>query len=393
MEPAWRVGWWLALWIVLPTYAFYCASTSGPASPVDWLQSVGTLVDGRPWLAALCLLSACALTQVSPHVSRGIAIAIPLAIAWALVDALLRPANGATAWWLQRWGERLSAPLVLGPLLLAVAALWFDGAGDTARQRLASAAKFLLVVAALLLACAALHYGIEKYFERRAFLGARADAVATVADRRSIWMPRWLAIVWPPLAIGAAILLMNLPTRPLRWGAVAALIAVNLAQFAARLIAGTEAPHGLIAADLIAARDDASVRTYVETGFSGAAPGTASIESTAGSYYLTRAAGAVPTPTDVRQRTVWHELRVPRYTEPARVARAVAAAADLRRVVIWTQTRRASMDELHADDDLIDQMEIAGWHVVGDRRFTVRTFWNWAELYQYRRREFARVGG
>src|SRR5690606_3538295 len=123
----------------------------------------------------------------------------------------------------------------------------------------------------------------------------------------SIWMPRWLAIVWPAVAIATAILLMHLPTRPLRWGAFAALIAINLVQFGARLTAGTEAPHATIVADILAARDDRAVRTYVQTGIGGASPGAASVRDLPGSYYLSRAAGMTPAPWDVRNNKAWNE--------------------------------------------------------------------------------------
>jgi 4-amino-4-deoxy-L-arabinose transferase-like glycosyltransferase len=386
IEPAWRIGLWLSLWIVIPAYVFYCASTDRPVSPRYWIDTIGGLAGGHWWVIACCVISVAALTQVSPLVSRLLGVAIPLAIVWTLIDALVRPAGDAAVPWLERWIDRLTRPVVIGPILAAIAAIWFDRSAETVRGRLAASLKFLLVTGSLLLICFGLYHGIEGYFERRGFVMGRA-AETQVAGRQSIWMPRWLAIVWPAVAIAVAILFMHLPTRPLRWAAVCFLLAINLAQFGTRLLADTEAPHGLISADLVSARDSAATRTYVQTGRGGASPGTASIESTAGSYYLQRAVGGPAGPWDIRRNKAWDELNVPRYRGPDRVAADMVARPAITRLIVWTQEPPNS--DLFEDD--LGPLLGPDWLAAGDRRFHVRAFWNWAEFYQYRRREFVRA--
>src|SRR5256885_904205 len=79
----------------------------------------------------------------------------------------------------------------------------------------------------------------------------------------------------PAFAIVMAALLMRLPTRPLRWGAIALLVGVNLTQFAGR-VSASEPPTDRLARDLMDAQPNAGLatRTYARlTAGMGVRPG------------------------------------------------------------------------------------------------------------------------
>lgn len=392
-EPAWRVATWLVVWVVLPAYGMYCVSTVNPASPVDWLHAVGSLADGRWWVLALSLVAGCALTQAIPHASRALGLAIGLALACTLVEAFVRPVAGSAMLpWEMRWAARVGQPLVIGPLLAAVAVLWFDAAGDTTRQRIASATKCVLVVVGLLALCGVVYAGVQGYFENRAFALAREGA-GPAGDRRSVWMPRWLAVVWPAVALGVAILFANLPTRPLRWGVVVLFVGANLAQFSARVHGDTEAPLALLARDAVNGRTDGPhrdnpVRVYFQNQPRSPAPGWSSLDSVSGAYYVAREAHRPRTgPFDIRQHVPLRELQTRDYSDDARVANETKSDRKATRLIVWTQHEPAKAVPI---DDLPDLLG-DGWLSAGDRTFRVRSFWNWSESYQYRRREYVRA--
>lgn len=385
IESRWRTALWLGMWIVVPAYAFYCASNNTPVSPGYWIEQFGIAIGGR-WLVLLAgIISACALTQVTTHAWKLLAALLVGGVLWALGTAIFRPGENAASDWYVRWGMHLMQPWMFGGLLGATAALWFDRSGETIGQRVVASTRFVLVVAGVLVICALLYVGIEGYFERRGFVLAREGSPDV--GRKSIWMPRWLAIVWPAVAIVVSVLFMRLPTRPLRWSAIACLIALNLAQFTARLTAGSEAPMARIATDIIAGKDDGDVRTYVQLGQYGAAPGMAGIQDRSGGYYLYRLTKTKSSPREFLHNEIWSEMRVRSNVDPQAVAGEVNGSSKVKRLVVWNYYRTPKP----VTDDLLLSELGPNWRAAGDEVHPVRTFWNWAEFYKYRRREFVRV--
>ena len=130
----------------------------------------------------------------------------------------------------------------IAAVLACVFAIHFYLNGATFRQRLSYAAAGVifsfLIVYVLCLACFLLISSLNR------------DAI--LADERwhSLWMPRYLGIIWPAFAIAVAVLLARLPTRPLRFAAVGFLVLVNLAQFSAR-VHQSEPPTDILAADML----------------------------------------------------------------------------------------------------------------------------------------------
>ncbi|MFT3784636.1 MAG: hypothetical protein QM770_00530 [Tepidisphaeraceae bacterium] len=79
---------------------------------------------------------------------------------------------------------------------------------------------------------------------------------------KNLWMPRYPGFVWPFFAIGVAALLMRLPTKPLRWSAIAFLVIANLTNFVARTWGPSEPPTDRIVADANAGRAANGPKVY-----------------------------------------------------------------------------------------------------------------------------------
>ena len=55
-QPLWRGALWLGAWIVLPTYALYCASSIQPAHPVDWARALPRMMLDH-WMITLAVMA------------------------------------------------------------------------------------------------------------------------------------------------------------------------------------------------------------------------------------------------------------------------------------------------------------------------------------------------
>jgi hypothetical protein len=278
-------------------------------------------------------------------------------------------------------------PIVMVPLLASIAALWFNNLGKTLPDRLAGAMRFVLVVGGLLAICFVMHSVINGYFNDRQFVLDESTGAFSGGGRKSVWMPRWLGIIWPAVAVGLAILLMRLPTRPLRWGAILFVVGVNLAQFTARLRAETEAPLATIAADISVAQQDPAIVTFLGLRRRGGPPGTTSIDDAPGAYYLQRLDPSRPTDYyAISDNVPLRRLDIPRYYTPQSLWRQ-RNDSRVHRLIIWTNYSAG----VPMPDDGLTRFLGDKWESVSDQVYHVRSFWNWAESFQYRRREFAKV--
>jgi hypothetical protein len=359
---------------------------------LDWLQWAGSLFVGWGWMALGLLAVGCAVVPLHRWIGRIMALAMVGTLIWTLIAAVraLPAAPDSEAahslietltQWMYAWGERLAEPKILGGLLIGVAALWFGRSGKTTRRRLVAMMQFVLVVGAILLVCLLAYRGINSYFADKATLLGPDSG-----ERKSIWMPRYVAIVWPPMAIILSVLLMRIPTRPLRWLAVLFLVAINLVQFGARIYAGTEAPLAQITADMMAGRTSPQVVTYVEDRPSGASPGTANIQSLSGSYYIARVLDKPFTPFEVRRLYPLDMMGTPDYRYPAGVAQQINRDRAVTHVIVWA----VHPADRPVRDDGLARLLGNEWVETDNQIHHVRAFWNWAEFYQYQRREYER---
>ncbi len=128
----------------------------------------------------------------------------------------------------------------------------------------------MLLVAGAVLSCGATWAERRRNLAALAFAGGGLvlillgiNALITEPETQSLWMPRYMGVLWPAAVAVVAVLLLRLPTWPLRWGAIALLVALNLTQFAWRLTA-SEPPIDVIVADLVAAKSDPTTRVFFE---------------------------------------------------------------------------------------------------------------------------------
>jgi hypothetical protein len=213
----------------------------------------------------------------------------------------------------------------------------------------------------------------------------------------SVWQPRYLGMIWPAIAIAACALLLRLPTRPLRYTAIALFIALNLTQAIARITARTEPPADRIAADVAASQDiragqptGTDTRTWLD-GIMGFAVGDRMSNADAQlRYYLAQASGQHVTPRDFRDTpypvsgALWKpwDLRLLYNRSPRDIAHDLEASPHIRRAVIW--------DGGIGNEEITRQLGPA-WRLAGEQTFKYRLHWTWSEFRQYRRREFVRA--
>jgi hypothetical protein len=255
---------------------------------------------------------------------------------------------------------------------ITVFALWFRSAD--LRHALRKLAIISSVAAALFVLCIGVYY-------------------VTPTQPSSVWMPRYLGVVWPAFAIAVCALLMRLPTRPIRWAAIAVVIIPNLARHGA-FIGGVwcEPPTERIATDVLAARGgaDAATRTYLglrnrflmgpaDQFFTPVLP-----------YYLYALGGSTVRP--MAYPTQWtREFEVRTLAFPSSVmappdlARA-APPATLKRIIIWHEWAPLQPG---ARDALLIKLGL-DWKFVGEETWNVWDRWNWRKNYRIGRREYER---
>jgi hypothetical protein len=212
----------------------------------------------------------------------------------------------------------------------------------------------------------------------------------------SVWMPRYLGFIWPAVAITVAALLLRLPTRLLRWAAIALLIGVNLSVYSARLFAGSEPPTDRMARDLVDSQPaDATVRMYYDVSASrGGPPGAGTLYTLPGAYYLTIYSGKPTNPQEFlsgfmggRIATKFKRWNVSVLPLAQYVFNDVKKTPRLTRLIVWEDfTPRQTMT---ADDAVLQRLGDP-WTRADEQIFCVRDHWTWRNLLTLRRRVYER---
>jgi len=362
----WRPAMWVAVWLLVPAYAFYVASMRNAVSPFQW--PVDLLTISPPKI-------------IWPYLPREESLDATWKL-WRETDALGKFVAGwRTAF--QKAVGSFSAENVRWWLVaaLAVAAmLHFYFSATSWRGRLAQCLNLFRVALTVFVLCALIQVGFGKPLDG------------------SVWMPRYLGFIWPAFAIAVAVLLCLLPTRPLRIAAISLLLFANLSVFAARVFARSEPPVDLMARDLLDSQPaDSSVRMYygVRQNFSGA-PGWGLLHFVPGRYYLSILSGEPTSPREMTsgmiQGVIWDKFkRWPRtnmFAFESSVLKDSTDSNQLRRIVVWDKLDRFTVD---TNDRLGDQLAAHGWKRSSMELFNARDHWTWQELYQVRRRVYERA--
>ncbi|MGA2498857.1 MAG: hypothetical protein ABSH20_14030 [Tepidisphaeraceae bacterium] len=321
VQPAWRLVFWLGLWVLLPAYVYYCISVFGMkgvgrngampfVSPGYYWDSIVNIFSGNWWD-----LKPSPGGQLAPRAE----IVHILVLKWTLVSAIAGLLCAGLLWSGRVFriiAASLAGALGLMMLVFFVTALWKTGwtrpvglpDGKTGKEWLESwravrlvgsafydaatgqwmtwGVAFVLPAVALQLCADTVVGRLKKALQLAAALAALFGAIwlahyfvsqelahKTPQELGPIWMPRYLGAIWPAFAIVICALLMRLPTRILRVVAVCLLLGVNVAQACGRMFAGTEPPVDKMIAEVYDSQEPgtpggpkvrSNFRTYIE---------------------------------------------------------------------------------------------------------------------------------
>lgn len=379
--PWWRSALWISVWLVLPTYGvFYVRSTPGFVSPAHWMAQ-GWHVMGWWWLAALpAAVGVGALMQRVRAVAQVSALALWVTLTLSLMWAI--HLHGLD--WFGVWGAMLGQDWLLWPVaILTPAVLWYFSA-STLAGRMRQLVIFAAVLGTILGMCFIAYFIWDALWQR-----AQARTPGLVWS--SIWMPRYLGVIYPAVALAIGALIMRLPTRPLRWLAIAFVLGSNLTLSLARIELDTEPPLDRVVADVVAAMpDDATVRTYINLNVRGK-PGRSEDwlrYSDPGLYYLCIATERKPDPHEFRRKQISREYRYPVNFTPRQITGAVRRTPTITRIAVW---ERYPSDYAADDTDPLADALGNDWQRVEQQIFKSRQFWTWRYGDWYRRREYQRT--
>lgn len=202
-----------------------------------------------------------------------------------------------------------------------------------------------------------------------------------------IWIPRYMGIVWPAMAIGACTLLLLLPSRALRIGAVVLLLACNCGQSLAAVFVPSRPPVARMVHEMYVTQDPAGdTRTYLPKAPPAPELLGGSIFQGAGKYYLALESGVVPDPSGWLSTPFESVAPLRPSDDPNLVAAEVAAQPRLRRLIVWDLLIPGDAE---SPDALLRQLG-PEWKKAAETHFPVRYTWNWSDVYTLRRCEYLR---
>lgn len=407
-EPWWRSTLWLGTWILIPTAAVAYLSLKTRITPAEMFTGAAHWL-GQPWLrhqprqdpgwmgilhvlesraffivAAGVLIGA--MTLLWRYIPRVLAAVLGYAIIVGLVLTYIKHGTLQVLLIPTEPEHGLIRNVGLLVLLILVPPLLWYFSGATLGERFRKSGQFLLVAAVL--------FGM---------VWVVAEVIRKPLDG-PVWMPRYLGFIWPAVAVAACALLVRLPTRPLRYMAIAFVLGVNLLQSGARVFAGNEPPLAQVSADVLADFHGDEVLTFTpplrgdnNLRFSGA-PGTGAVlvlggrgwmyDTPAARYYLLRGAGIDLSPETFQHTNSFTALKMRPAGLPGMIATEARNHPEVNRIIVWQQLPITPPAE---PEDAIANALGAEWERVSEQLHNVRFYWSWADLYTYRRREYVRV--
>jgi hypothetical protein len=412
-QPRWKTRLWLAVWIVPVAYGWYCGSTPEFTSPLAWLVTIGDLLHGHWGLLLVEIVMLTAITQYRPAFAKYVAMSIGIIAALILVACFFTTGPHrlgslfewhrsywpvAEAWW--KAAGSIEAVLVLAGVLPMLA---WHFSGQTNSERLRHSGRFILTVAFVVALCG----GVYWFYLHRADRLTRQMMVKQHLtdwsaarqkvwfDWSSVWVPRYLGIIWPAVAISVCALLMRLPGQIFRYAVIAAILGINLGMGAVRLFAGTETPMDKIVRDIAQSQGSQPTRTILchLSSFMLDNPVTPSVPGMQGRYYLSQISDRHVTPEEFRDTPafatsvsdVWN-LRLALDTPPATAASRLRELPDVRRLIVW--------DIDYPEANHPDRYLVAlgnQWKLASQQTFAVRMHWTWLDVCKLSRREYLRI--
>ncbi|HWB53729.1 MAG TPA: glycosyltransferase family 39 protein [Tepidisphaeraceae bacterium] len=449
-EPWWRMLLWLLSAVVLPVYLWYCISVEHFVTPLEWANRIGNLMHGLwPWviitatvIAAVCMAArelAATFAMFLLILLSGIFGAAFAQGGWSDVSAILdATASLLSKPWMLVMGVGIGAGLLwyycaprgfirgrsIAGFLAVAAAIDILSAAAVALillcvhalvvgqsfwpadllhqwQSLLLHPLILLFAVALPTFLAAMHGSVDLRWRLRRWLvffavvGAiiflcQAIAMAVGHPIQSLWVPRYLGVIWPPMCIGFIVLIFRLPSRGLRIGSLIAVIGLNLFSFGARVLGDTEPPIDRVVTDISAQElhpDRIHTLVYMPNGEWG--PGGGSMTNLVGRYYLmvNRLQRGLPTmtPQDFEEIGWVDQGKFEDSLSPDAIHQLLADHPHLHRLVVWTT------EDLSTASEKVDAISTSlgkSWKLVSDQRWTARDEWSWTSLFICHRREY-----
>ncbi|MBC8109001.1 MAG: phospholipid carrier-dependent glycosyltransferase [Anaerolineae bacterium] len=216
----------------------------------------------------------------------------------------------------------------------------------------------------------------------------------------SMWMPRYFGLVIPALFVLVAILILRLPTRPVRALAVVVFLVVNMYQFGGRVFGGTEPPVDRMVADTIAWRKNASdggptggaLKMYYNVRRpqtqAGLGPGTGVLSMPTARYYWAVQTNSPTHPDEIRGMGSPIDSRFPSFTSSATMIKSdVAKSPKLSKLIVWDSI------DLGKSDPTDKTLAALGpnWQREGpEELFYARDHWTWRDIMTIRRRVYVK---
>jgi hypothetical protein len=448
----WRALFWILVATVLPVYGWYCASTVDFASPRDWWVMVSQHMNGLWPSLILVAVFVAAICMAARELAATLAMLLLIILAIFLGGALSRGGWSDPETILNTLGNLLAQPwFIIAGGGVGAGLLW-NYCAPAGFIRTRSVAAFLtiaisvdvvlaavialslllfhaainhqsfsptnllnswqslllcpaiLFVAAILPVCVAAYRGsvdlrwrLRRWATFLAVVGGilvlcQGIVLALGHPVQSLWVPRYLGFVWPPMAIGIVMLIARLPTRGLRVAGLVCVIGLNLFSFGLRVLADNEPPVNLMMDDIAAGRQHPDrLHTIIETSEANYGPGGGAMDNEVGQYYLEldrmqRGVALVP-PEAFHDEIAMELYDFDVDASAGRIHGLLAQQPRLHELIVWTGE---DMGLAPVQGDEIAQALGPGWKLVHDQRWTARDHWTWRELFITRRRVYQR---
>lgn len=374
---SWRTVLWLAFWLVFPAYGFfYCRSVPYPLAPHHWFLGIARFVAWNIlWALPICI----GLILIAR--SRRGAVLI---LAWALIGLLasmlaLSIGRGKAQWYLELMDLASRPWIIIGLSAVALAMSWsaMPGAGAGAGR---GHRKIGLGVVALVLLglCEGTWWTWEML---------RRSADRQGADWQSMWMPRYLAVVWPALAITIAVAIGRLPSRFLQVIVVLCFCALNLGQHVAHIYLDNEPRLDLMAHDMVQGQRQGDVKVYVRDRPQIGAPGAGSVYDNVARYYLALELGGTYTPMDMHRGNTQSMIAINWLFSAQGLANELRRSKTVNSVILWDKLSAARGESVGDIQDALG----SDWAIRGQWSQEIWRHWNWQHLDTLRRLEFVRA--
>lgn len=204
----------------------------------------------------------------------------------------------------------------------------------------------------------------------------------------SIWVPRYMGVIWPAVTIVVAILLLRLPTKTFRWTAISFLLLINLVQGGRRVFVGNEPPVDRMAKDVFDMQLQGSrTRAYLPRNLPyGLGPSMGGIYNWPGTYYMVMLTGESVGAEEFRRMNLARKYSIPQQQDPKDIAKDLRRFPQISRVVVWKNL----LDDTSDTSEQLLALLGSQWMMTDEEYFQARDHWTGRLNDLVRRRVYVR---